>query len=142
MPCRLARGGGRFGNRHDAFIDPPQRLPIILRLGIWLSTRAAGRELLLARLLAWYPRVAVSSGILEALIAHRDGRLGARILQLVRLQTSFAVACPFCIDMNAVNRALQAITPEELAALQAARSWSAVPSFLRNASGWRCAMRG
>ena len=112
-----------------AFIDPPQRLPIILRLGIWLSTRAAGRELLLARLLAWYPRVAVSSGILEALIAHRDGRLGARILQLVRLQTSFAVACPFCIDMNAVNRALQAITPEELAALQGRTAPEAVPSF-------------
>lgn len=112
-----------------AFIDPPERLPFYLRFGIWLSTRAAGRELLLAKLLAWYPRVAVSSGVLEALIAHHDGRLDARILQLVRLQTSFAVACPFCIDMNAVNRALQSITPAELAALQGRTELEAVPSF-------------
>jgi len=113
----------------DAFIDPPERLPFYLRWAVWLSTRAAGRELLLAKLLAWYPRAAVSSAVLEALIAHHDGRLDARILQLVRLQTSFAVACPFCIDMNAVNRALQSITPAELAALQGRTALEAVPSF-------------
>ncbi len=113
----------------QAFIDPPRRLPVYLRLGIWVATRVAGRELLPAKLLAWYPRVAVSSGILEALIAHRDGRLDPRILQLVRLQTSFAVACPFCIDMNAANRARNAITPDELATLQGRLAPEAVPTF-------------
>ena len=113
----------------QAFIDPPHRLPLYLRFGLWLSTRAAGRELLLARLLAWYPRVAFSSGVLEALIAHRDGQLDARLLQLVRLQTSFAVVCPFCIDMNAVGRDHQGITPLELAALQGRTELEAVPSF-------------
>ena len=113
----------------EAFLRPPRHLPLYLRFGIWVSTRLAGRELLPARLLAWYPRAAFSSGVLEALIAHRDGNLDVRMLQLLRLQTSFAVACPFCIDMNAVNRANQAITPSELAALQGRTELEAVPSF-------------
>ncbi|MCC6191564.1 MAG: carboxymuconolactone decarboxylase family protein [Anaerolineales bacterium] len=112
-----------------AFIDPPARPPFYLRLGLWLSTRMAGRELLPARLLAWYPPAAFSSGVLEALIAHHDGNLAARLLKLVRLQTSFAVACPFCVDMNAVNRAHHEITPAELAALQGRAALEAVPSF-------------
>ena len=112
-----------------AFIDPPARLPLLLRLGVWLSRSLSGHDLLLARLLGWYPRAAVSSGMLEALIAHHDGRLTPRVLQLVRLQTSFAVACPFCIDLNAVNRALQSISPAELAALQGRTELAAVPSF-------------
>jgi alkylhydroperoxidase family enzyme len=114
-----------------AFIDPPRRVPLYLRLGLWLSRRLAGHDLLLARLLAWYPRVAVSSGVLEALIAHRDGQLSPRTLQLVRLQTSLAVACPFCIDLNAVNRARQSISAGELAALQGRVALEAVPSFSR-----------
>jgi alkylhydroperoxidase family enzyme len=113
----------------QAFIRPPTRLPFYLRFGIWVSTRLAGRELLPARLLAWYPRGAFSSAVLEALIAHHDGDVTTRMLKLVRLQTAFAVACPFCIDLNAVNRASQAITPAELAALQGRMELEAVPSF-------------
>jgi alkylhydroperoxidase family enzyme len=102
----------------QAFIEPPAAIPLLLRLGLWIAARVAGRDFLPARLLAWYPKAAVSSGILEALIAHRDPDLDERILKLVRLQASYAVACPFCIDLNAVAREQYGITPDELAALQ------------------------
>ena len=86
-----------------AFINPPKRIPFYLQIGIWISRKVTGRDLLPARLLAWYPKAAISSGIMEALVAHHDGKLDRRILKIVRLQTSFAVACPFCIDMNSYD---------------------------------------
>ena len=97
-----------------AFIDPPKRTPFYLRFGIWITKRVTGQELLPAKLLAWYPKAAISSGILEALVAHRDANLDERMLKLVRLQASFAVARPFCIDMNSVEDARANITREEL----------------------------
>lgn len=79
-----------------AFIDPPKRVPFYLQLGIWITKRVTGQELLPAKLLAWYPIAAISSGILEALVAHRDAHLDERMLKLVRLQAPFALAClPF-----------------------------------------------
>jgi alkylhydroperoxidase family enzyme len=80
-------------------------------------------------LLAWYPQAAISSGILEALIAHRDGSLDERMLKLVRLQASFAVACPFCIDMNSVEDVHARITQEELAVLQGRTDVESVTTF-------------
>ncbi|HOW57669.1 MAG TPA: carboxymuconolactone decarboxylase family protein [Smithellaceae bacterium] len=101
-----------------AFIDPPRKIPCYLKIGIWISKKAAGRDLLPARLLAWYPKVAISSGILEVLVAHQDGKLDKRMLKLVRLQTSFTVACPFCLDMNCHDYKDYGITEKELLALQ------------------------
>lgn len=102
----------------EAFIEPPKNIPFYLRPGIWIAKKIAGRELLPAKLLAWYPKVAISSGILEALIAHHEHNLDERMLKLVRLQASFAVACPFCIDMNSFETTKYGITRDELAALQ------------------------
>jgi alkylhydroperoxidase family enzyme len=84
----------------EAFIAPPQHIPFYLKIGIWISKKVTGRDLLPAKLLAWYPKAAISSGIMEALVAHHDLTLNRRLLKLVRLQASFTTACPFCIDMN------------------------------------------
>ena len=113
----------------EAFIAPPKHLPFYLRFGIWIAEKVAKRELLPPKLLAWYPKVAFSSGVLEALIVHKDGKLDGRMLQLVRLQASFAVACPFCIDMNSVEYAHRGITPQELSALQRHVELEAVTTF-------------
>lgn len=102
----------------SAFIAPPRRLPLYLRLGIWIARRATGKDLLPARLLAWYPKAAVGSGVLESLVAHSDGRLDERMLKLVRMQASFAAACPFCVDMNSFQYENYQISPEEIKALQ------------------------
>jgi len=112
-----------------AFIDPPKRIPFYLKFGIWTTKRVTGRELLPAKLLAWYPKAAISSGILESLVAHRDANLDERMLKLVRLQASSAVACPFCIDMNSVEDTRARITREELAALQGRTDVESVGTF-------------
>ena len=113
----------------QSFIDPPKNIPFYLRIGIWISKIVTGRDLLPGRLLAWYPKAAVSSGIMEALVAHEDKTLDKRILKLVRLQTSFSVACPFCIDMNSHDYDQFSITPEEFAALQGGIAMEAVKTF-------------
>ncbi len=101
-----------------AFIEPPQRIPLILRLGIWISEKVTGRIMLPARILAWYPKAAVGSGALELLVAHHDGKLDERMLKLVRMAASFATACPFCIDMNSHEHESLGIGADEVLALR------------------------
>ncbi len=112
-----------------AYIDPPKRIPLLMRFGIWISERITGETMLPARLLAWYPKTAISSAILESLVAHRDGNLDRRILKLVRMQTSFSASCPFCIDMNSFKFDEFHITEEEIEALQGKRELADVTSF-------------
>ncbi len=113
----------------QAIIAPPARLPLWLRIGLWFTRRVTGKDLLPPRLLAWYPKAAFSSGVMEALVAHQDGALDARILKLVRMQASFTAACPFCIDMNSQQFTQYRITQDELAAIQGLKELIAVESF-------------
>jgi hypothetical protein len=75
----------------NAFIEPPPRISLVLRLGIWFSEKIAGRRMLPARILAWYPEAAMGSSILESLVAHHDGKLDERML---KLELSDRVGCP------------------------------------------------
>jgi alkylhydroperoxidase family enzyme len=113
----------------QAFISPPKRIPYYLKIAIWISEKITGREMLPARLLAWYPKAAFSSGIMEALVAHQDGKLDKRLLKLVRIQTSFAVACPFCIDMNSYDHAGYGIAQNEILALQGRADIEEIKTF-------------
>lgn len=112
-----------------AFINPPNKISMFLRMGIWISKKVTGKDLLVAKLLAWYPKAAVGSAVLESLVAHRDKDINERILKLVRMQASFSASCPFCIDMNSFEFEKQGITMEELAALQGARNFKEVATF-------------
>jgi alkylhydroperoxidase family enzyme len=111
-----------------AFISPPPRIPFYIRIGLWLARRIAGVELLPPRLLAWYPKAAISSGVLEGLIAHNEGRINERMLKLVRMAVSFTVNCPFCMDMNSVGWE-NLLTNDELAALQGRKTLDETPTF-------------
>jgi alkylhydroperoxidase family enzyme len=115
----------------QAFIDPPKYIPFYLKIGIWISKIITGRDLLPGKLLAWYPKAAISSGIMETLVAHKDTNLDKRILKLVRLRTSFSVACPFCIDMNSYDYAQYGITADEISALQGRVEIDEVKTFSR-----------
>lgn len=101
----------------QAFIDQPKRIPFFLKLGIWFSERITGKTMLPARILAWYPKVAIGSGIMEALVAHEDGAMDQRILKIIRMAASHAAACPFCVDMNSHEHRQHGITDEEAASL-------------------------
>lgn len=103
---------------NTTLISPPKRIPLWLRLGLWITKRVTKKELLPPRLLAWYPKAAFSSGVMEALVAHSDRNLSARILKLVSMQASFSAGCPFCIDMNSQRFAEYQINSNELAAIR------------------------
>ncbi|MBI5353644.1 MAG: carboxymuconolactone decarboxylase family protein [Chloroflexi bacterium] len=113
----------------NAFIEPPQKIPVLLKLGIWVSEKITGRMMLPARILAWYPKVAIGSGVLESLVAHHDGKLDARMLKLVRMAASFSAACPFCIDMNSYEYETLDINTEEVLALRGQMSLEDVATF-------------
>jgi AhpD family alkylhydroperoxidase len=102
----------------QAFIDPPRRTPLILKLGIWISERITGRVMLPARILAWYPKAAFGSGVLESLVAHEEGGMDRRMLKLIRMAASYAAACPFCVDMNSHEYRDVGITDEEAESLR------------------------
>ena len=118
----------------QAFIDPPRNIPLFLRFGIWISKKVTGKDLLPARILAWYPKAAVGSGMLEALVAHRDGELDERILKIVRIQASYAASCNFCIDMNTYQYDSTGITGEELLVLQGHKPLNEVTTFSKRES--------
>ena len=102
----------------QAFIEQPERIPLILRLGIWVSEKITGRIMLPARILAWYPKAAIGSGIMEALVAHEDGEMTQRMLKLIRMAASYAAACPFCVDMNSYEHREVGITDKEAESLR------------------------
>lgn len=111
-----------------AFIDPPRRIPLFLRFALRIVRRRTGRDLLPPRLLAWYPRAAIGSGVLEALVAHHDGRVSERMLKMVRMAVSFRVECAFCMDMNSAGwDAL--MTEAELAVVQGRADAATVASI-------------
>ena len=70
------------------------------------------------RILAWYPKAAIGSGIMEALVAHEDGRMDQRMLKLIRMTASYAAACPFCVDMNSYEHRQYGISDEEAESLR------------------------
>jgi alkylhydroperoxidase family enzyme len=112
-----------------AFINPPPRIPFWLRIGILISERITGKTMLPARILAWYPKAAVGSGVLESLIAHEDGQMDKRMLKLIRMTASFTAACPFCIDMNSFEYKDCGISDEEAEALRHHADPGTVPTF-------------
>jgi alkylhydroperoxidase family enzyme len=112
----------------NAFIPPPRRLSWPFRLANGLIRRILKKELLLPSLLAWYPKAAVSSAVLEGLVAHDEPGINERMLKMVRMAVSFMVNCPFCMDMNAFGwEAL--ISPKELSAIQGQIPLSDAPTL-------------
>ncbi len=101
-----------------SFIPPPVKIPFLLKFGILVSEKVTGRMMLPPRILAWYPKAAIGSGIMEALVAHEDGRMDKRMLKLIRMAASYAAACPFCVDMNSYEYREYGITDEEAESLR------------------------
>jgi len=113
----------------SAYINPPPRIPLYLKLGIFISNKVTKKDLLPPKLLAWYPKVAISSGVLESLVAHGKKDLTARILKLVRIQASLCVACPFCVDMNSFEYEKDGITHDEMLGLTGDLPISGIATF-------------
>ncbi len=110
-------------------IKPPKKISLLLRIGLFIAKKETGKDLLPARLLSWYPRAAIGSGVLEIMTAKGQNEQERRLLNLVRLQASLICSCTFCIDMNAVGIVKNGITDEELAVLQGRRKVQSVDTF-------------
>ena len=113
----------------NAFIDPPTKIPFLLKIGIWFAEKTTGKVMLPARILAWYPKAAIGSGVMEGLVAHNEGRVNERMLKLVRMAASFAAACPFCIDMNSHEYAKSGISEDEILGLRGLTPLGEVGTF-------------
>lgn len=107
----LARSGGLL------LVEPPKRIPLLLRPGLWLARRITGKDPLPGRLLAHAPKTAVGFGVFELLSAHAPRDLDARTLATARIAASAKAGCPFCIDMNAATWRSAGLTEHELAIL-------------------------
>ncbi|MDY0234751.1 MAG: hypothetical protein RBR71_01910 [Gudongella sp.] len=113
----------------NAFIKPPKKIPFYLKFGMAISKRVTKKDLLVPKLLAWYPKVAISSAVLESLVAHGNKDLNERILKLVRIQASMSVACPFCIDMNSFEYEKSGISEDEMQVLAGRAGFDQVNTF-------------
>lgn len=113
----------------STFIEPPKRILWILRIGINVSQKITGKEMMIAKLLSWYPKAAFGSAMLELLVAHHDKGISERILKLVRIQASFSASCPFCIDMNSFEFEKFGITIQEFSALKNQDDLSTIESL-------------
>lgn len=111
------------------FIDPPKIRNPLLKLLIWIGDKGAGKKMMPARILAWYPRALINSGIFEGLVTHSDRSVSKRTLKLIRMTVSFTVSCPFCIDMNSHEFEKMNITHDEIKALQEVKELESVPTF-------------
>jgi alkylhydroperoxidase family enzyme len=112
-----------------SYIEPPRRIPAFYRLLLSLVERRLGRRLLANRILAWYPKALLGSGVMEALVAHDEPETPRRLLALVRISTSLLVSCAFCIDLNARDFAGKGVSEAEIIALQANRPLEEIPSL-------------
>jgi alkylhydroperoxidase family enzyme len=121
-----------------SYLDPPARMPVLLRVFLWMVERRMGKSLLANRILTWYPKAFLGSGIMEGLVAHDEPEVPRRLLGLVRIHTSFLVSCPFCIDLNSREFEHKGITEQEIRALQGKVPLVDVPSLT---DGERAALR-
>ncbi len=111
------------------YVDPPAPIPLLLRALLWAVEKRLGRKLLANRILSWYPRALIGSGIMEGLVAHDEPEVPRRLLGLVRIYTSFLVSCPFCIDLNSRDFERKGITESEMRALQGKVPQDLTPTF-------------
>ena len=107
-----------FKDFDKAYIEPPKKLPLFIRLGAWISKKVVKKDVMIPNVLAWYPKTAISSGIMESLVAHDDKEINKRILKIIRVQVSVMIACPFCIDMNAFEFDKAGLTIDEVNAIR------------------------
>ncbi|MBN1499869.1 MAG: class I SAM-dependent methyltransferase [Spirochaetes bacterium] len=118
-----------FKTGNSQFILPPAKMNFILKIILKAAEKHLGKNLRANRILAWYPKTLIGSGIMEALVAHDDDEVPKRLLNLLRLYVSYSVSCPFCIDLNAVNFRINGISEDELNALQGKIPISKIKTF-------------
>ncbi len=116
----------------STYIQPPKRTPFLLSILLKLVEWKMGKKLIANRILTWYPKAAIGSGLLESLVAHKDKEISVRLLKLIRVYTSILVSCAFCIDLNSKEFKEKGLTENEIQALQGIKSFDEVETFSKS----------
>ena len=112
-----------------AYLEPPKKIPWYIRWGNKIAKKDTGKDLIQGKILAWFPKAALSSGIMEKFVAQGPKDMSERLLKMVRMTVSFISSCPFCIDMNSFEYEEFHITEEEIKAISGELSVDQVASF-------------
>lgn len=111
------------------FVPPRDPLPFPLGTMLKAVEKKLGGRMDGLRVLARYPKALVGAGLLESFIAHEETETPLRLLALVRLTVSYAVSCPFCVDLNGHDFRKIGISAEELEAIRRDRDPETVASL-------------
>jgi len=116
-----------------SLIDPPKNIPFLLRPIIRIADKKANKEMLTGRVLAWSPKISISSGLLELYIEDAAAVcLDKRMIKLLRIYISYTVPSPFAIDINSWNYSNFKITKEEIEGLQGNIDIDSINTFSNN----------
>ena len=123
-------GGTYDEGTMESLVDPPEKIPFLLRLMIRIADRKAKKEVLPGRILAWSSKTAISSGLLELYVEEDAAEyLDGRLVKILRIKISYMIPSPFAVDINSQNYKSFSITEEELRGLQGTKAIDSIASF-------------
>ena len=123
-------GGTYDESTMESLVEPPEKIPFLLRPALRTADKKAKKEVLPGRVLAWTSKIAISSGLLE-LYVEEDAAdyLDRRLIKLLRIKISYMIPSQFAVDINSQNYENFSITEEEIRALQGTKEIDSVSSF-------------
>ncbi len=123
-------GGSYDESTMNSLINPPEDIPCYLRPMIKIADEKAKKEMLTGRVLAWSPKIAVSSGLLELYVEEGAAScLKERMISIIRTEISYTVPSAFVLDINAWNYKKFGITEEEIKGLRGIKKIDGIASF-------------
>ncbi|MCD4814628.1 carboxymuconolactone decarboxylase family protein [bacterium] len=123
-------GGSYDENAMKSLVNPPKKIPPFLRSMIKIADKKAEKEMIMGRVLAWSPKIAISSGILELYIEEGAAAcLEERMIKILRIIISYTVPSQFALDINSWNFQDFGITEEEIKGLRGVKEIDSIASF-------------
>ncbi|MCK5673722.1 MAG: hypothetical protein KAH95_10105, partial [Spirochaetales bacterium] len=94
-------GGSYDEDTMESLVEPPEKIPFLLRPALRVADRKAKKDVLPGRVLAWSSKIAISSGLLE-LYVEEDAAdyLDGRLIKILRIRISYMIPSPFAVDIN------------------------------------------
>jgi len=125
-------GGTYDESTMDSLVNPPEKIPLLLRPALRIADKKAKKDVLPGRVLAWSSKIAISSGLLE-LYVEEDAAdtLDRRLIKILRIRISYLVPSPFAVDINSQNYEDFGITEEEIRGLQGTKEIDSISSFTK-----------
>ncbi len=135
LGCTSSKQNVPVGGVYDestmkSLVPPPKNIPCYLRIFINIADDKAKKEMLMGRILAWSPKISISSGLLELYVEEGAALcLETRMLTILRMIISYTVPSQFALDINSCNYKKYNITEEELEGLRGIRDIDSIASF-------------